>query len=269
MVKHIIIIISSILIAIGYNFFLLPHKILSSGIAGLSMLIGLVTPLNTGMVNFILNLPLLILGYLKLGKRFMIDTILSVAVLSIALMYIPIRQLSADPLLSCVFGGVLAGIGVGYILRAGASTGGFDIIGLLLSRKKDFPLGSIIFGMNAVVIFIAGFQFSWDATLYTMVSIFATGKMIDIIHTSHVKLTLMIISSRGEEIKNRILPNLIRGITILDGEGAFTGNRRKVLFMVISRYELSEVKSMIAEVDPEAFVNITQTVEVMGAFRRD
>lgn len=269
MAKLMIIIISSILIAVGYNFFLLPHKILSSGIAGVSMLVGLVSPFNTGMVNFILNLPLLILGYLKLGKRFMLDTILSVALISIALMYIPIRQVSTDPFLSCVFGGVLAGIGVGYVFRAGASTGGFDVIGLLLSRKRDFPLGTIIFGLNAVVIFIAGFQFSWDVTLYTMVSIFATGKMIDTIHTSNIKLTLMIISSRGEEIKNKILPNLIRGITILDGEGAFTGNRRKVLFMVISRYELSEVKNMINEVDPEAFVNITQTVEVMGAFRRD
>lgn len=268
MAKFITIVLSSILIAVGYNFFLLPHKILSSGIAGLSMLVGLVTPFNTGVVNFVLNLPLLILGYIKLGKRFMIDTILSVVVLSVALVYIPIRQVSDDPLLSCVFGGVLAGIGVGYVFRAGASTGGFDIIGLLFTRKKDFPLGSFIFAMNAIVIFIAGFQFNWDVTLYTMVSIFATGKMIDTIHTSHIKLTLMIITSRGDEIKNRILTNLIRGITVLDGEGAFTGSRRKVLFMVISRYELSEVKQMISEVDPEAFVNITQTVEVMGYFRR-
>jgi uncharacterized membrane-anchored protein YitT (DUF2179 family) len=267
--KIITIIFSSILIAVAYNFFLLPHKILSSGIAGVSMLVSLITPFNTGLVNFALNLPLLILGYLKLGKRFMLDSILSVAVLSIALLYIPIKQVTMDPLISSVFGGVLTGIGVGCVFRAGASTGGFDIVGLLLTRKKEFPLGSIIFAMNAVVIFASGFRFTWDATLYTMVSIFATGKMIDTVHTSHIKLTLMIITSRGEEIKNRILPNLIRGITIVDGEGAFTGEKRKVLLMVISRYELSDVKKMIYEVDPEAFVNITQTVEVMGYFRRD
>lgn len=269
MLRIITILVSSILVAISYNMFLLPHKILSSGITGISMMIGLLTPLNTGVVNFILNLPLLIIGYIKLGKRFIIYSILSVTVTSLAMIYIPIQPVSSDPILSTIFGGVLSGIGVGLVFRSGASTGGFDIIGFLLTQKKEIPLGNLIFFMNAVVVFISGFIFNWDTALYTMISIFATGKIIDAIHTKHLKLTLMIITNKGEELRQQLISKLVRGITIVDAEGAYTQEKRKLLFMIISRYELAEVKKLIKQADPKAFVNITETVEVLGYFRKD
>ena len=146
--------------------------------------------------------------------------------------------------------------------------GELDIVAMLLNKKKDLPLGALISGMNAVVVLISGFIFSWDAALYTLVSIYATGKVIDTIHTSHIKLTLMIVTSRGEEVKEKLLGNLYRGVTIMDAKGAYTGEKRKVLFTVITRYQLGEVKDMITEVDPTAFVNITQTTEVIGMFDR-
>jgi uncharacterized membrane-anchored protein YitT (DUF2179 family) len=269
MTRLLIIFVSSILIAFSYNEFLLPHKILSSGVAGISMIVGLLTPINTGIMNFALNIPILILGYLKLGRKFILYTIFSVIVTSVALLYIPIRAVASDPILSSVFGGVLVGIAGGLVFRTSASTGGFDIIGLLLTRKKDFSLGALMFGLNSVVVFVSGFLFTWDAALYTMLSIFVTGKVVDTLYTSHVKLTLMIITARGEELKNTLISNLIRGVTMLDGEGAYTSEKRKVLFMVISRYELAEVKRLIKQTDPKAFVNITQTVEVMGYFRKE
>jgi uncharacterized membrane-anchored protein YitT (DUF2179 family) len=268
-VRILIVFLASILIAFAYNALLLPHKVLSSGISGIAMMVGLLTPVNTGIVNLALNLPLLIIGFLKLGKRFMFYTIFSVAVTSVALLYIPIRPLVTDPILSSVFGGVLVGVGTGFIFRAEGSGGGFDIIAFLLTRKKEFPLGTLMFSLNAAVLLFAGFLFTWDAALYTLLSIYVTGKIIDTIHTIHVKLTLMIITNKGEEVKNKLLSNLVRGITVVDGEGAFTKEKRKVLFMIISRYELAKVKRLIKQADPHAFVNIMETVEVMGYFRRD
>jgi uncharacterized membrane-anchored protein YitT (DUF2179 family) len=267
--RLVIIFVSSILIAGSYNLFLLPHKILSSGVTGIAMIVGILTPLNTGIVNLALNLPILILGYYKLGTRFIAYSIFSVVTISMALLYIPIEPVAKDPILSSVFGGIISGVGIGLVFRFSGSTGGFDIIGMLLTRKKDFPLGGILFSMNAIVVLIAGFLFTWDLALYTLASIYATGKAVDTIHTRHIKLTLMIISNRGEELREQLLSHLIRGITVMEGEGAYTKEKRKVLFTVINRYELSEIKPLIRKIDPHAFVNITETVEVMGFFRRE
>ncbi|MFV9510215.1 YitT family protein [Tepidibacillus sp. LV47] len=268
MLRIITIFFSSVLIAVSYNLFLLPHKVLSGGITGIAMIIGLLTPLNTGTVIFLLNIPILILGFLKIGKRFIIYSLFSVSITSLAMHYIPQKAIVIDPILSSVFGGVISGMGIGLIFRVGGSTGGFDIIGLLLTRKRDLPLGAIIFGMNAVVVLVSGFLFNFDLALYTMLSIYTSGRVIDAIHTRHVKLTLMIITSRGEEMKNMLMEHIVRGITIVDGEGAYTKEKRKILFTVITRYDLILIKPYIFEVDPHAFVNITETVEVLGAFRR-
>ncbi|MGG0657353.1 YitT family protein [Rummeliibacillus pycnus] len=262
------IIIGSVLIGFAFNFFLIPHKILSGGLSGIAIILGIVTPLNTGLLNFLLNLPLLIIGLLKLGKRFIGYTILSVVVMSVSLYVIPVYDMSDEPILGSLFGGVLAGVGVGIIFRASGSSGGFDIIAMLLAKKRDFPLGAIISCMNAVVVLISGFVFSWDAALLTLVSIYASGKAIDMVHTNHIKLTLMIITSKGDDMKKQLLSTLYRGITIMDGEGAYTGENRKVLITVITRYQLSDVKNIIHEVDPRAFVNITETKEVIGMFDR-
>lgn len=139
---------------------------------------------------------------------------------------------------------------------------------MLLSRKRDFPLGTLIAAMNGIVVAASGFVFSWDAALLTLVSIYATGKVVDTIHTSHIKLTLMIITSKGEEVKQQLLEKLHRGVTIIDAKGAYSGEGRKVLITVITRYQLADVKSTIKETDPKSFVNILQTTEVIGMFDR-
>ncbi|MEC2054973.1 YitT family protein [Peribacillus psychrosaccharolyticus] len=268
MYKVLAIVFGSIVVGVAYNMFLIPHKILSSGLSGIAIMLGIVTPLNTGILNFLLNLPLLILGVLKLGKQFISYTILSVVVLSISLYLIPIQAISTEPILSSLFGGVLTGVGIGIIFRASGSSGGFDIIAMLLQKKNDFPLGTLLSAMNAVVVVISGFVFGWDAALNTLVAIYATGKVIDTIHTNHIKLTLMIVTNKGDELKTKLLANLYRGITMMDGQGAYTGQERKILMTVITRYQLTEVKSLINEVDPDAFVNITETTEVVGMFHR-
>ncbi|WP_046174222.1 YitT family protein [Domibacillus indicus] len=259
----------SMLVAVAYNFFLIPHEILSSGLSGIAIMLGIISPLNTGVLNFLLNLPLLVLGVMKLGKKFIAYTVLSVVALSVFLYLVPVTQLSTEPILSSLFGGVLTGAGVGLTFRASASSGGFDILAMLLARKRDFPLGTLLSIMNAGVIVAAGFIFSWDAALSTLIAIYATGKVVDTIHTKHIKLTLNIVTSKGDELCEKMLKNLYRGITVMDAKGAYSGESRSVLMTVITRYQLNEVKQMIHEVDPQAFVNITQTVEVMGLFHRE
>lgn len=262
------IILGSIIVVFAFNLFLIPHEVLSSGMGGLSMILGMITPLNTGFANFLLNFPLLIIGYKMLGKKFIINSILSVVIISLGLYIVPIQAIADDIILSAIFGGALTGLGVGIVFRCSGSTGGFDIIGMIVARKRDFPIGTLLSGMNAFVIVISGFLFNWDSALYTLVSIYITGKVVDSIYTDHVKLTLMIITEKGDVMREHLLTNLYRGLTIMDGVGGYSQDKRNILITVISRYELNEVKNLIAEVDKDAFVNITETIEVMGLFHR-
>jgi uncharacterized membrane-anchored protein YitT (DUF2179 family) len=261
-------IIGSLIIVVAYNLFLIPHEVLSSGLSGISMILGMLTPLNTGIANFLLNLPLLIMGYKILGKKFIMNSIFSVLIISLGLYLVPVYAIAKDTILSSIFGGALTGLGVGLVFRCSGSTGGFDIIGMIVSRKRDFPMGTLLSAMNAVVILISGFLFDWDSALNTLVSIFVTGKVVDAIYTDHSKLTLMIITNKGDEMREHLLTNLYRGLTIIDGVGGYSNDKRNILMTVISRYELNEAKNLITEVDTSAFVNITETIEVMGLFHR-
>jgi uncharacterized membrane-anchored protein YitT (DUF2179 family) len=258
----------SFIVVIAFNLFLIPQGVLSGGMSGISMIFGMITPINTGLANFLLNLPLLIIGYKTLGKKFIVNSIFSVLIISLGLYIIPVYAIADDAILSSIFGGALTGLGVGIVFRCSGSTGGFDIIGMMVARKRDFPIGVLLSGMNAVVILISGFLFDWNAALYTLVSIYVTGKVVDAIYTDHSKLTLMIITDKGEEMREHLLTYLYRGFTIMDGVGGYTNVKRNVLITVISRYELNEVKNLINEVDATAFVNITETIEVMGLFHR-
>lgn len=268
MLRFLGVIIGSFIIAIAFNLFLIPHKILSSGIGGIAIILGIVTPVNTGIINFVLNLPILILGYIGLGKKVIFNTVVSVIVLSVALYYVPVKIVATDPLLSSVFGGVIAGAGIGLVFNCHGSTGGFDIIGMLLSRKRDIKLGGFLIALNTVVVVIAGFFFTWDVALTSLLSIYVTGKVIDAVHTKHRKVTLMIVTNQAEEMKKKLLSTVVRGITLLDGEGAYSNEKKRVLMTVVSREELASMKLTISEIDPHAFVNITETVEVLGLFRK-
>ncbi|PRO64961.1 YitT family protein [Alkalicoccus urumqiensis] len=269
LIKLTIIVASSILLGFAFNIFLLPHEVLTGGVTGIAMIFGLLTPLNTGYWIVILNIPIIILGWMKLGKEFIINSIISVAVTSVSMLYIPIEMITDDALLSAVFGGVLTGVGIGLIIRFYSSTGGFDVVGILLIKKWDIPLGGLIFGLNSIVVVISGFFFAWDLALYTMLSIYITGIVIDRIHTRHVKLNLMVVTSRGEEVRQAFLDNLVRGVTIIDGQGAYSREDKKVLYTVITRYELEVIRHVLKDIDPSAFVSISQSMQVMGNFRRD
>lgn len=262
------VIFGSVITALSFNLFLVPHEILSSGISGVAIIIGILTPFNIGVVNFLLNLPILIVGYVSLGKRFISYTIVSVITFSAALYAFPIHAVTSDVLLSSLFGGVVAGVGIGVVFNCNGSTGGFDIIGMLLSRKKDIQLGKFLIVLNTIIVVISGLFFDWDIALNSLLSIYVTGKVIDAIHTKHRKITLMIVTSHLEKMKETLLSSFVRGITLLNGEGAYSNEKKHVLMTVISREELSGIKAIISEVDPQAFVNITESAEVLGLFRK-
>jgi uncharacterized membrane-anchored protein YitT (DUF2179 family) len=182
---------------------------------------------------------------------------------------IPVTSLSKDILLNAVFGGVISAIGVGFTLKWGASTGGVDIIAMVLSRMKDKPVGSYIFILNGFIITAAGLLYGWEKALYTLVALYVSTRVIDAIHTRHEKLTAMIITKKGDELKKAIHAKLVRGITILPAKGAFTNETKDMMMIVITRYELYDLERTIKEVDPNAFTNVVQSTGIFGFFRKD
>ncbi|CAM4342633.1 YitT family protein [Paenibacillus typhae] len=262
------VIFGSAMIACGFNLFLIPHRLLSGGVSGLAMLVGYFTPFNISLLYLLFNVPLLVAGWFQLGRRFIILSILSVVSTTWLMALIPEVTVASDMLLASVFGGVLVGVGAGISFRMGGSSGGFDILGSIITRYRDFPIGNILVGLNGLVILAAAyFDNNWNLALASMVSIYVTGKVVDLIHVSHIKVTVYIVTTRTEELLEQLLP-LQRGVTKIKTEGAYSHIERDMLMTVTTRYELAELRRIIKASDPQAFVNIVETVGVMGSFRR-
>lgn len=267
--KFVIVIIGAFLNAVAMNFFLIPADVYASGFAGVAQLIAKATPLSTGVLLFLLNVPVAILGWMKVGKSFTFFSFLSVLFMSLFLEIIPVTSYSDDILLNAVFGGVIAAIGVGITLKIGASTGGMDIVAMILSRIQDKPVGTYFFLLNGIIIVTAGWLHGWEKALYTLVNLYAATRVIDTIHTRHQKLTVMIVTKKTEELKFAIQQKLVRGITILPAKGAFSNEDKSMLMIVITRYELFDLQRVIQQNDPQAFTNVVQTAAVQGLFRKD
>ncbi|WP_085993852.1 YitT family protein [Oceanobacillus senegalensis] len=267
--KNLIVIFGSLIIAFAFNFFLVPYEILSSGISGIAILLGILTPFDTGVLNFVLNLPILLFGYYKLGKEITFNTLISVLSLSVFLYVLPIVQVSDNTLLSSIFGGVISGIGIGIILKFSGTSGGLDIIAIIISRSSNISVGLLLTAMNGIIVLFSGAIFGWNLALYTLLSIFITGKLIDTIHTNHIKLTMQIITTKGEVIRKELLDSIYRGITITDGYGGYTMENKQILMMVLTRYETIKVKEIVRKHDEKAFINIFETIEVDGEFAKN
>lgn len=269
--KIIVVMIGALLNAIAMNLFLIPANVYASGFTGTAQLLSSIFGgnISTGILLFLLNVPVTLLGWLKVGKSFTLYSFISVALMSIFLEIIPIYQLSSDILLNAVFGGVISAVGIGFTLKWGASTGGLDIIAMVLSRMNDRPVGTYFFTLNGLIIVTAGFLYGWEKALYTLVTLYASTRVIDAIHTRHEKLTAMIVTKKSEELTKAIHSRMVRGITMIPAKGAFTKEEKDMIIIVITRYELFELEQIIKEVDPHAFTNIVQTTGIFGFFRRD
>lgn len=252
----------------AFNMFLIPHKLTSGGITGIAFFIHHFTNINTGWFVLLLNIPLFILGLIYLGKRFVLLTIYAVTMMSLSMKFIPVHAISNDILLSSIIGGAIYGLAVGVLIRYGGSTGGTDIVSLILSKKRNWHVGSLNMVLNLIVVIISGLIFGWSITLYTVIALYVSGRAVDSVYTTQNKLTLTIVTDKFNELSEALIKRHVRGVTITDAEGAFTHKPKKVLTTVITKFELSDTKHTIQEIDPKAFVNITQTLDVMGRFRR-
>src|SRR5690625_539164 len=272
--RVVIVLIGSLLIAVSLNFFLIEANVYASGFTGAAQLLASILndyfniPMTTGVLLFVFNVPVFILGWYKVGKGFTLYSFVSVILATLFLEFLPIIVLTDDIILNAVVGGVLGGAGVGITLKWGASTGGLDIVAMVLARLKDKPVGTYFLLLNGIIIVIAGIVYEPENALYTLLTLYVTTKVIDTIHTSHEKVTAMIITQKSDDMQKAIHKQMIRGITIMPVEGAYSKIKKNMLYLVITRYELYDLEKIIQEVDPKAFTNIVQTTEVFGAFRR-
>ena len=270
-----LVIVGAILNAMALNFFFISANVYASGFTGMSQIINTIfveyigINITTGTLLFLLNIPVFILGWLKVGKGFTIYSLISVLFTSLALEVLPIIQLSNDIILNAVFGGVISGVGVGITLKWGASTGGSDIIAMYFSRLKDKPIGGYLMLINGLIIIVAGILNEPENALYTLIGLYVTTRVIDGIHTRHEKVTAMIVTKKAEELQTAIHEKMVRGITILPVTGAYTKESKHMLYLVITRYELYDLEKIIQTVDENAFTNVIQTAGVYGFFRKN
>lgn len=269
-----IILFSALCFAVSLNMFLIPGDIYSGGVTGISQLITYsldqFTPfgniIQTGTLNFLLNIPLLILSYMKLGRRFTILTVVVVAIMTGFTLIIPVQQVSSNPLLNGIVAGALNGLGGGLTIKFGMSAGGIDIIALMINRLVQINVGSLSLIINSVVIVGAGVLYSWEFALYTLISMYVTSRVVNSIHTNEQRLTAFIVTDKEDEVVKSIYGRIHRGITILDGRGGYSKKTRNTLMIVINRYELYDLEMAIGEADIHAFVNIIQSTRVNGNY---
>lgn len=273
--RIIVVIFGALLNAISLNFFLIGANVYASGFTGAAQLISSVfndfigIGVSTGILLFLLNIPVLLLGWFKVGKGFTVYSIISVIATTLFLEAIPIVSVSDDIILNAVFGGLIGGVGVGMTLKLGASTGGMDIVAMILSRINDKPLGTYFLSLNAVIIALAGILYEPENALYTLLTLYVTTRVIDAIHTRHEKVTAMIVTRKADELQEAIHRTMVRGITIIPAKGAYTKEDKNMMYLVVTRYELYDLERIIGEVDPNAFTNIVETAGIFGFFRKD
>ncbi|WP_400247971.1 YitT family protein [Niallia sp. JL1B1071] len=260
------IIIGSILMGVGIEEFLVPNQILDGGIVGISIILSHLSGAKLGYFIFLLNIPFFYIGYKQIGKTFTLSTMLGISVLSITTILLhDVPVFTSDLLLATVFGGIILGIGVGIVLRFGGSLDGTEVLALLFSKKIPFSVGEIIMFFNVFIFISAGFVFSWNRAMYSLIAYFIAFKVIDIVIAGlDESKSVWIISDQSEIIGETILARLGRGVTYLKGEGAYTGDTKKVIFCVINRLEEAKLKTIVEELDQTAFLAVANISEVRG-----
>ncbi|WP_439951109.1 YitT family protein [Rossellomorea vietnamensis] len=258
--------IGAMIMAVGLEIFLVPNQVIDGGIVGVSIMLSHITGIKLGLFIFILNIPFFFIGYKQIGKTFAFSTLYGIIILSISTTFLhPVAAFTQDILLASLFGGIVLGIGVGMVIRYGGSLDGTEILAILSSKRLPFSVGEIIMFVNLFILASAGFVFSWDRAMYSLLAYYVAFKLIDItIKGLDESKSVWIISENYEEIGDALLHRLGRGVTYLKGEGAFSGDDKKVIFCVITRLEEAKLKDIVAEHDPSAFLAIADIAEVRG-----
>jgi uncharacterized membrane-anchored protein YitT (DUF2179 family) len=272
--------VGSLVMAIGYVFFITPHKIVPGGVYGLGIIFYYFTKETAiwpggfpiGLFNLIINIPLTYFAVKLIGPRFGVKTIYGFVSSSIFMDAITMMRqvgdapLVNDVLLSCIFGGVLSGIGLGFIFRARATSGGSDIIAMIITKYTRIPIGQMLIWVDSVIVLVGLIAFKdWQIPLYSMIVIYITGRAVDLIlEGENYNKALIIISDKHEEIREIIISELGRGGTYLKGTGMFSNTEKNIIFTVVSRREMAIMEVHINRIDPKAFITIMNASEILG-----
>lgn len=265
------IITGAFILAAGFVLFITPYKIVPGGVYGISIVLHYMFGTPVGLVALCFDIPLTLLGIKFLGPRFGFKTVLGFSLTAIftdTLTYFwgfePLVE--GDALLSSLFGGVMAGLGLGLIFKSKATSGGSDIVAMIIAKYTRMPLGMLMIYVDSTIVLIGLLVFQdWKIPLYSWIVIFVTGKVIDVVleGVSYDK-SLFIISDKHEEIRDKIINNLNRGGTYIDGKGMYNMAERRIIFTVVSRRELALLEEYVHQIDPKAFLTVTDATEILG-----
>ena len=265
------IVVGSFILASAFVLFFTPYKIIPGGVYGISIVLHYVLGTPIGMMALCFDIPLTIIGMKVLGPRFGFKTVLGfslTAVFTDTLTWLwgfePL--VNGDALLSSIFGGLLCGLGLGLIFRSKATSGGSDIVAAIIAKYTKLPIGQLMIMVDSVIVLLGLFVFQdWKIPLYSWIAIFITGKVIDgVLEGINYEKSLFIISEKHEEIRDKIINNLNRGGTIIEGQGMFNMAERKIIFTVVSRRELVILEEYIHQIDPKAFLTVFNASEILG-----
>ncbi len=255
--------------AFGLNAFIIPHKLLSGGITGIAIMLHYLFDMQAGFLNLVMNIPILYAAYRWLGSWDVIITIIGTIAVSYfvdILAFLSNYGWTHDPIVGAIIGGILVGLGGGIVYRGGGTSGGIDPIAKIVNKYWGIQMGSGILAINIIILTISAFIFSIELATITLISIyigaFVTNK---IVIGFHQQKAAFIITNKPSRISHYIMALLHRGVTLLDGEGAYTGEEKKVIFTVVSLMQVTKLKSIVMRIDPSAFVFIVNANEVVGA----
>lgn len=257
------------LFALGFDLFLIPNELNAGGLSGMAMVLVHVLGVGSvGMITTLVNLPLFIIGGKKIGKTFFVGSLIGMLSLSVAIdMFAALPVPSVEPLIAVLYGGVLCGTGAGIVFVTGASTGGSDIVVRLLKRRyQHVPIGTITMCFDAVVAILTGLAFQdVSKTLYSGIAIFVTGTVVDaVVYRFDYSKVALIISRQHDKIARAVGEKLARGATFLHGQGVYSGKETKVVLTAVKRQQIAELKSLVVEIDPNAFIIVQEAHQVLG-----
>ena len=264
--EYLIITVGCFFYAVSINYFFISNHLAEGGVAGICLILFYLFKLPVGIMYFVINIPLLIMGWKLVGRDFLFKTLYGTSCLSFLITLTETwKGPSNDIMLGSIYGGVLIGIGLGLIFMVNGSTGGTDVVARILNRYFDIPLGRTMLILDVVILGIAAIFFGKEIVMYTLISMTIVSKAIDYFQDGYTMAKgITIISSKSEEIKERIMNETGRGTTIIKGEGGFTGNEIDLLFCVVSKFEVTKVKTIVKETDSFAFLTISDISEVLG-----
>lgn len=259
----------SIIYAAGIQWFFAPVGMVSGGVTGVSMIINFMTGFPIGVMIIILNIPIFIISLRRYGLKFMLLSLVGMFVSSISIDLLAIWQISAtdDPFLATIFGGLVCGLGLGIVYSTGATSGGMDIVAKLIQEKKPYiNYGVFVLILDAIIVAAYAVIFKQvEKAMYTVIAVYIYTHVIDLIlyGTSQSKLC-HIISERSNEIKEEIVSTLHRGVTVIQGKGAYSGQDKQILLCVVKRQQIVEIRRIVKSIDTSAFVIVSDTRDVFG-----